>query len=99
MSIPKLHIIEIDPHSDERWDGFVKSVQDSLVYHHSAWLQVLKEAYGCSFINLACEDDDGRLLGILPISLKRGLLTGCVFSSLYSTPVAGPLAHNASALA
>lgn len=98
MPSSTLRVIEIDPNTDDRWDEFLKCVPESLVYHHSAWLQVLKEAYGCGLINLACEGDDGRLWGILPLSLKRGLLTGRVFSSLYGTPVAGPLALNRNAL-
>jgi serine/alanine adding enzyme len=99
MLSQNLRAIEIDLNTDERWDEFVKSVPGSLVYHHSAWLQVVEEAYGCTLINLACVDNDGRLWGILPLSFKRGIFTGRVFSSLFGTPVAGPLAHNYSALA
>jgi hypothetical protein len=99
MSAPDLRVIEIDPSTDKRWDEYVKSVPESVVYHHSAWLEVVKEAYGCTLINFACVDSNGQLHGILPLSLKRGLFTGHVFSSLYGAPVAGPLTQNPSALA
>ena len=99
MSIPNLRAIEIDPSTDPRWHNFVTALPESLIYHHPAWLQVLEEAYGCRLINLACEDDNGQLWGVLPLSYKRGLFNGRVFSSLFGSPVAGPLARNDAALA
>lgn len=86
------HVIEIDSQTDLRWQALVSSLPNGLIYHHQAWLQVLEEAYGYRSVNLACEDANGQLRGVLPLFYMRGMLTGCRFSSLPRTPVAGPLA-------
>jgi hypothetical protein len=99
VSAATLRAIEIDPQTDPRWEALMDALPHSLIYHHPAWLRVLEEAYGCTPIYLACEDDTGRLWGVLPLSYKRGLLTGRNFSSLLGTPVAGPLAYNEPAVA
>ena len=90
----EIHTVEIDCQTDPRWEAFVTTVPQALIYHHPAWLQVLEEAFGYTPVNLACEDADGRLLGILPLFYTRGLLTGHRYSSLPRTPVAGPLARD-----
>jgi hypothetical protein len=92
-------IIIIDPQVDARWTTFVADHPDGLVYHHPAWLQVLERAYGSRLVGLACESEDGRLRGILPLFRTRGVLTGPRLSSLPHTPVAGPLALDPQATA
>jgi hypothetical protein len=91
-SASNLHVVEVDPQTDLRWEALVASLPDGLIYHHPAWLQVLEEAYSYKPVNLACEDANGQLRGVLPLFYTRGLLTGRRFSSLPRTPVAGPLA-------
>ena len=92
-------VIEIQPHSDSRWEAFVATLPHSLIYHHPAWLQVLRESLACTPVHLACEDDRGRLWGVLPMMYKRGVFTGRTLSSLPDTPMAGPLASSDQALA
>src|SRR2546426_6424369 len=87
-----LRVVEIDPQTDPRWEALVTTLPNGLIYHHPAWLQVLEEAYGYKPVNLACEDSNGQLRGVLPLFYTRGLFTGRRFSSLPRTPVAGPLA-------
>jgi hypothetical protein len=94
-----LRVVEVNSRADPRWEAFVKTQSASLIYHHPAWLQVLEEAFGCKPINLACEDSDGQLLGILPLFYTQGLLTGRRLSSLPRTPVAGPLADDKQVMA
>lgn len=98
-SISTLRVIEIDPHTDSRWEAFVTSHPNGLIYHHPAWLQVLAEAYGYKPVNLACEDAEGRLCGILPLCYNRGLFIGRRFSCLPRTPVSGPLAYDGQTMA
>jgi len=93
------HVIEVYPQTDPRWEAFVASVPNGLIYHHPAWLQVLEEAYNYKPVHLACEDSNGQLRGILPIFYMRGLFTGRRFASLPRTPVGGPLAYNEAAIA
>ncbi|MDQ3854769.1 MAG: GNAT family N-acetyltransferase [Chloroflexota bacterium] len=92
-------VFAIDPQSDPRWEAFLNTRPDGLIYHHPAWLQVLEKAYGHTALGLACEDADGQLQGILPLFHTRGLLTGRRLSSLPHTPVAGPLGRDDQATA
>jgi hypothetical protein len=86
-----LRIVEIDPGSD-RWRAWVARRPDALVYHHPAWIDVLRETYDYAPACLGCEDPAGVLRGVLPLLATHGMVTGRRLSSLPHTPVAGPLA-------
>ncbi len=95
----KLRVIEVDIHSDPRWEKFVELHPDATIFHHPLWLQVLEREYDQPRITLACEDNQGNLQAILPLLFTRGLpfgvggnLVGRRLSSLPRTPLAGPLA-------
>jgi len=101
-----LRVVEVDPASDGRWDAFVATHPEALVYHHSSWLQALAHEYPQQVMTLLCEDVGGRTHGILPLIQTRGLplkltrgghMTGRRLSSLPRTPVAGPVASSAAA--
>ncbi len=89
-----LRAIELDPHTDPRWEALVSSLPHGQIYHHPAWLQVLEDACGYRPANLACEDANGQLRGVLPLFYMRGLFTGRRYASLPRTPIAGPLAYD-----
>ena len=102
MSEPRVR--EIDPLADPRWDEFVASRPDAVVYQHSAWLRCLMAEYESPLTGLCCEDDAGRITGVMPLVATRGLpllrgsaTFGARMSSLPRTPIAGPLAHDAAA--
>lgn len=97
--VAPLRTITVDPLSDTRWEAWVASQPDGLIYHHPVWLQVLQEAYDCHPAHLACEDSTGQFRGVLPLFYMRGFLTGRRLSSLPRTPIAGPLASDNEALA
>ena len=86
-----LRIVEIDPLRDPRWDAFVRSRPDRLVFHHAAWLDVLQRGYRRAPACLACQGQKGELLGVLPLCEAPGLLSGRRLVSLPHTPIAGPL--------
>ena len=101
-----MRVNEIDPGADSRWDEFVAAEPEGHVYQHSGWLRCLEAEYDRPLIGLSTEDDGGRLTGILPLVATRGVpglrgnaLLGARLSSLPRTPVAGPLARDASAAA
>jgi hypothetical protein len=94
-----LNVVEVNSRTDPRWEAFVNNRSDSLIYHHPAWLQVLEEAFNYRPVNLACEDNAGRLQGVFPLFSMQGLLTGRQLSSLPRTPVAGPLTATEQAMA
>src|SRR5215212_8478084 len=77
---------------DPSWERFVSSRPDGRIYHHPAWSDVLREAYGYRVTALAAQAPSGAVTGVLPLGEKRGVLTGHRFSSLPHTPVCGPLA-------
>lgn len=94
----KLRIAEIDFHTDPRWNQFLASCPNALIFHHPSWLEALEREYGRHCIGLACEDRSGNLMGILPLMETRGLFanlaghqTGRRLTSLPRTPLAGPL--------
>lgn len=89
-------IIEVDPHTDARWEKFIATHPDSLVYHHPAWLDVLQRTYGYAVLGLAYVGPGDSILGVLPLCRKRGLVSGRRLSSLPHTPIAGPLARDAA---
>jgi len=96
-----LRTCELDYRNDPRWDAFVSSHPEALIYHHSSWLIALEEEYGQKCISLACVDHDERVRAVLPLLPARGLpfaigrhSTRRRLSSLPRTPVAGLLADD-----
>lgn len=92
---PSLRVIEIDPQTDKRWEAFMASMPNSWMYYHPIWLQVIQEAYGFKPAHLACEESNGRLVGILPLFYQRGWRTGRTLRSSFT----GPLVYNDQAIA
>ena len=96
-------VVEVDPHSDLRWEAFITGHPQGSVYQHPGWLRVLELEYGRKTLNLACEDEAGEICAILPLLTTRGLpfsggQLGSRLSSLPRTPIAGPLAKDTDAL-
>lgn len=101
----ELRIRDVDPSADPRWDAYVAGHGQGVVFQHSAWLRALQREYPRPAVNLVLEDEAGAVRGILPLVVTRGLpfgrggeLAGRRLSSLPRTPVAGPLADEASGL-
>jgi hypothetical protein len=94
-----MRVNEVNPQTDRRWNAFVVSHPDGLIYHHALWLQVIEKAYGYTPVGFVCEDGDGQLRGVLPLFHTSGLLAGRRLASLPHTPVAGPLALDCKAAA
>jgi hypothetical protein len=99
-----LRTLELDYRKDPRWDAFVSSHPDALIYHHSSWLIALEEEYGQKCVGLACVDHDGQMRAVLPLFPTKGLpfaigrhSTNRRLSSLPRTPVAGMLAVDPAA--
>jgi CelD/BcsL family acetyltransferase involved in cellulose biosynthesis len=102
--VSHLRVAELDPRSDPRWEAFLGTHPNALVYHHPAWLDALSREYGEEPLGLACEDFDGALRGVLPLFRARGLPfrvegqgSGRRLTSLPRTPVAGPVATDRDA--
>ena len=99
-----LRAVEVDPARDARWGRYVADHPRALIYHDPGYLKALASESGERSVNLACEDADGRLCGVLPLMQTKGVpfkrdsdLVGRRLSSLPRTPVAGPVADDADA--
>ena len=68
-----LRTCELDYRNDPRWDAFVSSHPEALIYHHSSWLIALEEEYGQKRISLAGVDHDDRVRAVLPLLLNGSL--------------------------
>lgn len=93
-----VRVMETNPRTDPRWEPFVRRHPRGCAFHHPGWLRALEEEYGQSRLHLAAEDEDGRLLAVLPMFYTRGLpfnvgghITRRRLSSLPRTPSGGVL--------
>ena len=94
-----LTVLEMDFQGDSRWERFVASHPDALIYHHPGWLSALESEYGQKCVSLACVDEQGQVCAVLPLFYTKGLplhvgplSTNRRLSSLPRTPEAGLLA-------
>ena len=99
-----LSVVEIDFHSDLRWQNFVTTHPEASIFHHPCWLTALEKEYGGKVIGLAAVGRAGELRGVLPLMATTGLpfnwgaqVLGRRLASLPRTPVAGPLSYSREA--
>jgi Acetyltransferase (GNAT) domain len=100
ISLYKLLILQKEDEKDNlAWDNFVNVHADATVYHLSDWLNILQKESGQEVLMLVCKDEEGDIVGILPLQYTRGFPFGLGgvpgikrLSSLPRTPIGGPLA-------
>ena len=105
-SVPpqQFNVFKTDPHTDPRWQAFLLAHPEGTIYHHSKWIRVIEAEYGQESEHLACANENGEFLAIMPMLYTRGLpfnrggsTTGRRLSSLPRTPLAGPLSCDQNA--
>jgi len=84
-------VLREGPQEDERWDRFVYEHPGGTVYHLAAWSQILAKAYRFRPRYLKLESEDGELRGVMPLTSRRGLITGTRMRSLPVIAIGGPL--------
>lgn len=96
-----MQIITTDPLSDPRWLEFVLAHPDRTVYHHPGWIRALQYEFRQQGEHLACVNDAGEFLAILPLVITQGIpfglgghLAARRVSSLPRTPLGGPLSKD-----
>ena len=57
-----------------RWDAYVLAHDDATLFHTVAWREAVKDAFGHEDVYLAVRRG-GRIVGVLPLFLVRGVLT------------------------
>jgi len=79
------------------WDEFVEARSDATLAHASAWLTVVREAYGLEPHGLVARDGSGRIRGVLPLVRMRGLRGAVELVSMPFLDTGGPLAEDPEA--
>ena len=70
-----VNVFQVDPFADTRWLGFLEKAPGVSVFHHPAWLGVLRDTYGYAPACLMAAEAD-RSCGVLPLMEVRSWLTG-----------------------
>ena len=90
--VPRL--VQLDSSAAVKWDRYVNEHPDATVYHLSAWAAILKSSYRFEPLYLAVEGSRGEITGILPLTHRRGPLTGARANSLPVIRWAGPIGRS-----
>lgn len=91
-----MRIVSAREEDSERWDRFVADDDRCVNYHRWSWKRVIEQAFGWSTSYLMAEED-GRILGILPLVWLRSRLFGSLLCSLPYFSEAGLVANTAEA--
>lgn len=88
-----LVVRELDELHCAAWDRYVHGAQEATFFHLSGWRQVIHRAFGHSTYFLFVEDE-GEIVGVLPLARVRSLLFGDVLQSLPFCVYGGIIANN-----
>lgn len=99
-----LKIIEAGSEIDTKWENFISKNSESTIYHHPEWFKALKSEYNQEIIRLVCQDKEGEIKGVMPITFTKGFPFGLGglpavkrLSSLPRTPIGGPISFDEKA--
>ena len=86
-----LHRVEtVDPIADPRWRQLVECHAEATIFHHPAWMRLLRDQYGYAVSALGVAAPGGALVAGLPIATVTSRLTGARLVSLpFSDACAG----------
>jgi hypothetical protein len=56
-----LRVVLVDLRTDKRWEAFLASHPDGVIYQRPGWIRALEKEYGRECIAVACEDTSGQL--------------------------------------
>lgn len=80
----------VDPTSDPVWARLVDEAPGSYVFHHPAWMRLLRRTYHYPLAGV-CAFDGGRVVAGLPVALVASRLTGRRLVALPFSDVCAPL--------
>jgi CelD/BcsL family acetyltransferase involved in cellulose biosynthesis len=69
-------LISVDPLTDAAWADLLSRAPASSIFHHPAWLRLIHEHYGFPVSAWCLADDEGRLVGGIPVTRLDSRLTG-----------------------
>jgi hypothetical protein len=70
---PSLRAELVDPLDDGRWGAFVAQTPGATVFHHRAWLTLLRRTYGYPITACCLVDASGAIRAGAPLALVRGV--------------------------
>ena len=96
MEIKRLSVIDTD--TAARWDAFVLACPEATFFHRAGWQKVLGDVYRHVTWFLYAEDQ-GRIMGVLPLAQVKSLLFGHSLVGLPFTVYGGVAAIDPQAVA
>ena len=81
----------LDPLADPGWRELVASAPAATIFHHPAWLRLLRERYRYAIGAAVVRDADGRLVGGLPLAAVTSRLTGRRLVAVPFADTCGPI--------
>ncbi len=90
-----IRVVPLGPDT-RAWDEFVHARPDATFFHLAAWRKVIEAAFGHRAYYLVAEQD-GAVVGVLPLAQVRTRLFGHTLISSPFCVYGGPLAANAEA--
>lgn len=93
-----IRIRPLDHTNAAAWDAFVKAHAEGSFFHLSAWAHVIAQSFGHRS-HYALAEQDGAVVGVLPLVRMKTLLFGDVLSSTPYCVYGGPVAATPEAAA
>ena len=93
-----VRIRPLDEASAPAWDRFVRAFPPASFFHLSAWARVIREVFGHPTF-FAFAEQDGAIVGVLPLARMKTLLFGDLLSSTPFCVYGGSVAATAEAAA
>jgi CelD/BcsL family acetyltransferase involved in cellulose biosynthesis len=84
-------LVSVDPLVDAAWGDLLERAPASTIFHHPAWLRLIRDHYGYSMSAWCLRGSDGRLVGGVPVALVDSRLTGARFIALPFSDSCPPL--------
>ncbi|MFN7925666.1 MAG: FemAB family XrtA/PEP-CTERM system-associated protein [Bryobacteraceae bacterium] len=92
-----LRIESLEPNGFAAWDAYVAKHPQGTPFHLTAWRKTIEEIFGYRAIYLKAVASDGSIVGVLPLFLVDGFMTGKVLISSPFAVYGGILADSAEA--
>lgn len=91
-----LATVTVDPVADPRWGRLVDRAPEASVFHHPAWLRLLRAQYRYELSACCVAAPDGRLVAGLPVAAVNSRITGRRLVALPFSDVCPPLLDGAA---
>jgi hypothetical protein len=77
-----------------KWDEFVFSHEHGTIYHTTSWMKVIKGSYGHTPVYIYTEDNNAKIMSVLPAFLVKGRITGSRLVSVPGAQSCNPLVYS-----